>query len=82
MPSGDLPNPGIKPTFPMAPALQVNSLLLSHQGSPYICVCIYTHTHTYTHRERIQNEISRRPGEGQEKNYWGQQTLFCIAQST
>ena len=28
---GDLPNPGIKPT---CPALQVNSLPLSHQGSP------------------------------------------------
>ena len=28
---GDLPNPGIKP---MSPALQVDSLPLSHQGSP------------------------------------------------
>ena len=28
---GDLPNPGIKPTFP---ELQAESLLLSHQGSP------------------------------------------------
>ena len=28
---GDLPNPGIEPT---PPALQVDSLLLSHQGSP------------------------------------------------
>jgi len=27
---GDLPNPGIKPTFP---AFQVESLLLGHQGS-------------------------------------------------
>ena len=30
---GDLPNPGIKP---MSLALQVNSLPLSHQGSPVI----------------------------------------------
>ena len=30
-PPGDLPDPGIKPG---SPALQVNSLLLSHQGSP------------------------------------------------
>ena len=30
-PRGDLPNPGIEPT---STALQVNSLLLSHQGSP------------------------------------------------
>ena len=31
---GDLPDPGIKPASPMAPALQVDSLPLSHQGSP------------------------------------------------
>ena len=30
-PSGDCPNPGIKP---QSPALQADSLLLSHQGSP------------------------------------------------
>ena len=30
-PPGDLPDPGIEPP---SPALQVNSLLLSHQGSP------------------------------------------------
>ena len=35
-PPGDLPNPGIKPTFPVAPALQVDSLPLSHWGSPYM----------------------------------------------
>ena len=33
-PPGDIPNPGIKPMFPTAPALQVHSLPLSHQGSP------------------------------------------------
>ena len=32
-PPGDLPNPGIKPMSPEAPALQVDSTL-SHQGSP------------------------------------------------
>ena len=32
-PPWDLPNPGIEPTSPAAPALQTNSLLLSHQGS-------------------------------------------------
>ena len=32
--SGDLPDPGIKPK---SPALQVNSLPLSHPGSPCIC---------------------------------------------
>ena len=33
-PPGDLPNPGIKPESPASPALQADSLLLSHQGSP------------------------------------------------
>ena len=32
----DLPNPGTEPTSPVASALQANSLLLSHQGSPLI----------------------------------------------
>ena len=31
---GDLPDPGIEPTSPVAPALQAVSLPLSHQGSP------------------------------------------------
>ena len=35
MPSSrDLPNPGIKPVSPVTPALQADSLLLSHQVSP------------------------------------------------
>ena len=33
-PPGDLPDPGIKPTSPVAPALQVDSLPLCHWGSP------------------------------------------------
>ena len=36
--SGDLPNPGIGPR---CPAFQTDSLLLTHQGSPYI----YIHTY-------------------------------------
>ena len=32
-PPGDLPNPGIDPKSPVSPALQENSLPLSHQGS-------------------------------------------------
>ena len=35
-PTGDLPNPGIKPKSPVTLALQVDSLLLSHRGSPSI----------------------------------------------
>ena len=33
-PAGDLPDPGIEPTSPVAPALQMESLLLSHPGNP------------------------------------------------
>ena len=37
MPSSrDLSNPGIKPMSPAAPALQMDSLLLSHHGSPCV----------------------------------------------
>ena len=32
-PSGDLPNPGIEPTSPMARVLQADSLQLSHWGN-------------------------------------------------
>ena len=33
-PPKDLPDPGIEPSLPMSPALQVNSLSVSYQGSP------------------------------------------------
>ena len=33
-PPEDLPNPGIKPASPATPALQADSLPLSHQGRP------------------------------------------------
>ena len=35
-PPGDLPDPGIKPASPAARALQADSLLLSHWGSPVL----------------------------------------------
>ena len=34
LPPGDIHDPGIEPLSPVDPALQVHSLLLSHQGSP------------------------------------------------
>ena len=41
-PPGDLPDPGIEPTSPAAFAFQVDSLLLSHLGSPLLrCVISY-----------------------------------------
>jgi len=36
---GDLPDPGIEPTVD---ALQADSLLLSHLGSPHLSVCVNT----------------------------------------
>ena len=39
-PPGDLPDPRIKPESPASPALQADSLPLSHRGSPYINVTI------------------------------------------
>ena len=38
---GDLPDPGIEPASPVAPALQADSLPLSHWGSPYISLYMY-----------------------------------------
>ena len=32
----DLPDPGIEPMFPVSPALETDSLPLSHQGSPSV----------------------------------------------
>ena len=43
-PSGDLPDPGIKPN---SPALQVDSLPLSHQGSPTCCIDMYKYALMY-----------------------------------
>ena len=36
LPARDLPNPGIEPTSPVALALQVDSLPLSHLGKAYV----------------------------------------------
>ena len=54
--SGDLPDPGIKP---LSPALQADSLPLSHLGSPQKLLWslenqehTYIHTHTHTHTEK------------------------------
>ena len=36
-PRGDLPDPGIEPSSPKSPALQADSLPLSHWGTPSVC---------------------------------------------
>ena len=46
-PPGDLPNPGTEPTFPMAPALQADSLALRHHRRVCVCVCVYTYTYIH-----------------------------------
>ena len=40
-PPGDLPDQGIEPTSPASPALQMDSLLLSHQGIPISNMNLY-----------------------------------------
>ena len=40
-PAGDLPDPGMELPSLVAPALQVGSLPLSHQGSPLLCTDAY-----------------------------------------
>ena len=46
-PPGGHPDPRIEPSSPVSPTLQADSLPLSHQGSPriciaymYICICV------------------------------------------
>ena len=57
---GDLHDPGTEPT---SPALQADSLLLSHLGSPYGCkretegCFIHTHTHAHTHTPTRKDDV-------------------------
>ena len=47
-PPRDLLDPGIKFKFlALSPALQADSLPLSHQGSLHRCIWLYKYTHTY-----------------------------------
>ena len=45
-PPGDLPDPGIKPTSPVAPALQANSLPLNHWET---LTFVYMYIHLFSH---------------------------------
>ena len=38
LPPEDLPNPGIESVSPVSPALQADSLPLSHQGNPPVVI--------------------------------------------
>ena len=67
--SGDLPDPGMEPISPEAPALQAISLPLSHQGSPHSMLrtlirALYTSfnlpNNTYpSHYENVKTEEQR-----------------------
>ena len=46
-PPGNLPNRRIKPGSPMSPALQQDSLLLSHQGSPWSLCRVFSYLCAY-----------------------------------
>ena len=49
-PPGDFPNPGIKPASPISPALPVDSLPLSHQGSPSLRIYKGPMLHPHQHQ--------------------------------
>ena len=55
-PSGGFPDPGIKPMSSASPALQVDSLLLSHWISP--CVCGAGPSYSYAERKLTLTCIS------------------------
>ena len=52
-PPRDLPNPGIKPAFPVSPALQVNSLPAEPPGKPKLF--IYKLNHFAVYQELTQH---------------------------
>ena len=61
--SGELPNPGIKPVSPASPALQIDSLPLSHWVSPlmqmfFIVKIIYLPNKSQGYKRRQENYIS------------------------
>jgi len=59
LPSGDLPNPGIKPR---SPALQAGSLQLSHQESPRILEWVAYPFSSRSSQPRNQTRVSCNAG--------------------
>ena len=55
-PSGDLPDPGIKPR---SPALQADFLPSEPPGTPIYFVGVCTHLHIYTHTKHIDSHESK-----------------------
>ena len=52
-PPGDLPDPGIKPVSPTAPALQADSLPLSHQGGPLMSFSLVAEIYPKTRQTSV-----------------------------
>ena len=60
-PSGHLPSSGIEPESPEAPALEVDSLPLSHWGSPtYTCMYVCIKYHPCSNRQWLFCRTSNR----------------------
>ena len=60
-PPGDLRNPGIKPESPASPALQKNSLLLSHWGSLGEEFKVYPMNNRYARNFPAESQLSTQP---------------------
>ena len=56
-PPGNLPNPGFKPVSPMTPALQEDSLPLSHLGSPQVTLVAVLNSLTWVGKPVKASEI-------------------------
>ena len=56
-PPGDLPDSGIEPVSLVFPALQADSLPLSHQGSPGKSLKIFLFIHIYFMEDNSEGQI-------------------------
>ena len=61
-PPGNLPDPGIKPAFPLAPAFQADSLLLSHWGSPKLIYLFLKKKSLLRRNRKHHRRVSRTMG--------------------
>ena len=69
-PPGDLPNPGIESWSLMSPALQVDSLLLSHHGSPnYSYPCLMFAVPAQPRNKLNWNKHNHLPGQSLNSQY-------------
>ena len=62
LPPGDLPDPGIKPAFPLAPAFQADSLLPSHWGNPKLIYLFLKKKSLLKRNRKNHRRVSRTMG--------------------